>query len=374
MSEKLNTHYLFMHGQSPWLDDISKCMLDSGELEELVYKKGIRGMTTNPSIFQKAISSGECGYPEEIRKYAAENPDPVAVYEALTSADVRRACDIMRKLYDKSKGNDGFVSWEEAPEWAEDEEKSFSEGVRLWEMVDRPNLFIKVPSTEAGIKALRRLIREGINVNMTLIFSRAQYNAVAESYIAGLEDRLDDGNSIEDVRSVASVFISRIDTQVDGALSAHDDEERTEKLLGKIGIANTKMIYQDFLKKFKSDEFAVLKEDGAAVQRPLWASTGTKNPNYSDVLYVDELIAPHTVNTMPMKTLEAFLDHGVVDTDTALEGVYEAEQALEELAELGISLDEITDELLVNGLKAFAKSYDDLIDVIRKSTEVALKS
>lgn len=370
MSDKLTTHLLAEHGQSPWLDDISKCWLDSGKLEELVYKQGIRGMTTNPSIFQKAISSGECGYPEEIQKLAADESDPVKVYEALCCADVQRACDVMRKLYDKTDGADGFVSWEVAPEWAHDEEKTVSEAHRLWEMVDRPNLFIKVPATEEGIKAFRRLIRDGININMTLIFSREQYRAVAENYIAALDERWDDGNEIDHVRSVASVFVSRIDTQVDKALEAHKGAKLADELRGRIGIANCKLIYQDFRSFFKSEAFDELAEEGAAYQRPLWASTGTKNPEYSDVLYVDELIGPYTVNTLPMKTLEAFLDHGEVDTDTVLEGVYDAGHEIEELEELGISLDEITAQLLVDGLKAFADSYDGLIDVIRKSLEV----
>ncbi len=355
--------------QSPWLDDISKCMLDSGQLETMVYQEGIRGVTTNPSIFEKAISSGECGYPEAIRNLLAEGKNAVEVYEALTSADVTGAADTMRKLYDESGGVDGFVSWEEAPEWADNEEMAVTEGRRLWGIINRPNLFIKVPSTPAGIAALRRLTRDGISVNMTLIFSREQYINVAEAYIAGLEDRLANGNSLEGVNSVASVFISRVDTSVDNALDALNSP-KADKLKGKIGVANTKMVYQDFLRLFKNERFEKLASDGAKVQRPLWASTGTKNPKYSDTLYVTELIAPETVNTIPAKTIAALQDHGVVKADTALENVDEAKEQLAKLEKLGVSLDAINADLLQAGLKSFGKSYDDLIATIQKTAEV----
>jgi len=360
---------MWEHGQSPWLDDISKCMLDSGQLEKMVYEEGIRGVTTNPSIFQKAISSGDCGYPDDIRRLLAEGKNAVEVYEALTSSDVIRAADIMRKLHDESDGVDGFVSWEEAPEWADNEEKAVSEARRLWGIVSRPNLFVKVPSTPAGISALRQLIREGISINMTLIFSREQYINVAEAYIAGLEDRLADGEPLNTVSSVASVFISRVDTAVDKQLDANGSDEALT-LKGKIGVANTKMVYQDYLRLFKSERFEKLVKAGAKVQRPLWASTGTKNPEYSDTLYVTELVAPETVNTIPAKTIAAVQDHGVIETDTALEGVDEAKERLQLLKKLDISLDDITAKLLVDGLAAFAKSYDDLIATIQKSLEV----
>ncbi len=368
-SDKLNTHKMWDHGQSPWLDDISKCMLESGDLERMVYKEGIRGVTTNPSIFEKAISSGDCGYPEDIRRFLAEGKNVVEVYEALTSADVIGAADIMRTLHDESGGVDGFVSWEEAPEWAEDEEKTVTEGRRLAGIVNRPNLFVKVPSTPAGIAALRRLTRDGVSVNMTLIFSRDQYLNVAEAYIAGLEDRLADGNSLSDVSSVASVFISRVDTVVDNQLTALKSPE-ADALKGKIGVANTKMVYQDYLRLFKNVRFEKLAKEGAKVQRPLWASTGTKNPEYSDTLYVTELVAPETVNTIPAKTIVALQDHGVIRANAALENVDEAEAQLKRLESLGISLEEINADLLTAGLKSFGKSYDDLIATIQKSLEV----
>jgi len=365
----MNTHKLWEHGQSPWLDDISKCLLDSGQLETMVYEEGIRGVTTNPSIFQKAISSGDCGYPAEMRRLLAEGKNVVEVYEALTSSDVIRAADIMRALYDESGGVDGFVSWEEAPEWANDEKKAVSEARRLWGIVNRPNLFVKVPATPAGITALRQLIREGISINMTLIFSREQYINVAEAYIAGLEDRLDDGEALESVSSVASVFISRVDTAVDKQLTELGSDD-ANALKGKIGIANTKMVYQDYLRLFKCERFEKLAEQGAKVQRPLWASTGTKNPEYSDTMYVTELIAPETVNTIPAKTIAALQEHGVIETDTALEGVEEAREQLKRLETLGVSLSAITTRLLEAGLQAFGKSYDDLIATIQKSLEV----
>jgi transaldolase / glucose-6-phosphate isomerase len=368
-SGKLNTHKMWDCNQSPWLDDISKCMLDSGELEKLVYQEGIRGVTTNPSIFEKAISSGECGYPEGIRNLLAEGKDAIEVYEALTSSDVIRAADTMRRLYDESGGVDGFVSWEEAPEWADDEEMTVTEARRLSGIINRPNLFVKVPSTPAGIAALRRLIREGISINMTLIFSREQYINVAEAYIAGLEDRLADDNPLENVSSVASVFISRVDTEVDNALDALKTPEADE-LKGKIGVANTKMVYQDYLRLFKHERFEKLANLGAKVQRPLWASTGTKNPAYSDTLYVTELIAPETVNTIPAKTVAALQDHGVVVAETALANLDEAKSQLKKLDKLGVSLDDINTNLLQAGLKSFGKSYDDLITTIKKSAEV----
>jgi transaldolase/glucose-6-phosphate isomerase len=370
MGDKLNTYALFEAGQSPWLDDISKCIIDNGRLQQQVYEEGIRGMTSNPSIFMNSISSGDCGYPEAIKNALAEGLDTEAVYEKLASSDIRGAADIMRKLYDESGGNDGFISWEESPEWAENEEKTVSEAHRLYEIVDRPNIFIKVPSTPAGIKALRRLIRDGINVNMTLMFSREQYQLAAKAYISGLEDRLKDGNPIDSVRSVASVFISRIDSQVDKALAERSDP-RAAGLMGKIGLANTKLIYQDYLELFESERFRKLADSGAKAQRPLWASTGTKNPDYSPTLYVDNLIGPNTVNTLPGKTLAAFNDQGEVRTDSVLEGVDLCKSQLELLEELGVSLSEVNAKLLVDGLKAFADSYNDLIDVIKKSVEHA---
>lgn len=368
---KTTIHRLFDHGQSAWLDDISKCIIDSGRLKEQVYTEGIRGMTTNPSIFEKAISSGECGYPDQIRKLLGQGKGVVEVYEALTCDDVQRAADIMRPLYEESDGVDGFVSWEEAPEWGENEEKSVSEGERLAAMVDRPNILIKVPSTPQGIAALRRLIRNGVSVNMTLIFSQEQYQAVAKSYLAGLEDRLADGKPIDRVRSVASVFISRIDTAVDNELDAHSNRAETAGLKGKIGLANTKMIYQKFLELFKTERFEKLAERGAKVQRPLWASTGTKNPDYPDTLYVDNLIGPDTVNTMPPNTVKAFLDHGEVRAKSVLEGIDQAKDHLAKLEELEISLFVINAKLLVDGLAAFAKSYNELIATIQRSLEVA---
>lgn len=368
---KTTIHGLFDHGQSAWLDDISKCIIDSGRLKELVYSEGIRGMTTNPSIFEKAISSGECGYPDAIRKLLSEGKTPVEVYETLSCDDVQRASDVMRKLHDESDSVDGFISWEEAPEWGENEEKSVSEAERLRAIVDRPNVFIKVPSTPEGIAALRRLIRKGISINMTLIFSQEQYVAVAKSFLAGLEDRQADGNPIDRVRSVASVFISRLDSAVDKQLDASDNQAQAAALKGKIGLANTKMIYQHFLKLFKTERFEKLAAHGARVQRPLWASTGTKNPDYSDTMYIDNLIGADTVNTMPAKTVEAFLDHGGVRADTVLEGVDEAKDQLAGLETLGISISSINKQLLIDGLAAFAKSYDELIATIQRSLEVA---
>lgn len=369
MNAKTTLHKMWELRQSPWLDDISKCMLDSGKLETLVYQEGIRGVTTNPSIFEKAISSGDCGYPADISRLLSEGKNTVEVYEALTSADVIRAADIMRRLHDESGGVDGFVSWEEAPEWADDEEKAVTEARRLSGIVNRPNLFVKVPSTPAGIAALRRLIRDGVSINMTLIFSREQYIDVAEAYIAGLEDRLADDEPLDSVSSVASVFISRVDTAVDRALDELQNPA-AEALKGKIGVANTKMVYQDYLRLFKCERFEKLRQQGAKVQRPLWASTGTKNPAYSDTLYVTELVAPETVNTIPAKTITALQDHGVIETATALEEVDEARSQLTKLEELGVSLSDINANLLQAGLKAFARSYDDLIATIQKALEV----
>jgi len=368
----MNTHRLWSRGQSPWLDDISKCMLDSGQLKRMVYEEGIRGVTTNPTIFDKAISSGQCGYPDEIRQLLAKGKSPVQVYEALSAADVRGAADVMRRLYDDSGGTDGFVSWEEAPEFAFNQDQAVSEAKRLAGIIDRPNLFVKIPSTPQGAAALRHVIRLGISVNMTLMFSHEQYSQIAQSYIAGLEDRLADGGSLVGVRSVASVFVSRIDNAVNKALAAFPKEPTALALRGKIAVANTKMIYQDFLRIFSGPRWEKLAAQGAKVQRPLWASTGTKDPSYSDTLYVDSLIGPNTVNTLPAKTIEAFQDHGVVKGDTICEGVDQAQAQLSQLARLGVSLEQINATLLTDGVKAFADSYNQLLRTISGSlVEVA---
>ncbi|MCH9032150.1 MAG: transaldolase [candidate division Zixibacteria bacterium] len=366
-SKQLNTHKLWDLKQSPWIDDISKCMIDTGELKRRIYEEGIRGVTTNPSIFDKSISSGNCGYPDEMRKLIEKGLDEVGVYEALSADDVRKAADIMRKLYDESGGDDGFVSWEEDPQWANDEEKSVSEAHRLAKIIDRPNLFVKVPSTTEGASALRRLIRDGVSINMTLIFSLDQYINVAENYLSGLEDRLADGNEIDKVRSVASVFVSRIDTMVDNQLDECSNQDKAAPLKGEIGVAGMKMIYKEYQRLFESERFRALAKHGAKAQRVLWGSTGTKNSNYSDTLYVDSLIAPNTVNTIPIKTIEAFVDHGKAESHTIFDNVPEAEDMLRTLDEIGVSLPDITAKLLEDGLKSFAKSYDDLIETIKKS-------
>ncbi|HTW84976.1 MAG TPA: bifunctional transaldolase/phosoglucose isomerase [Candidatus Sulfotelmatobacter sp.] len=349
-------------GQSIWLDNIRRSMFAGGDLQKLI-DQGLRGMTSNPTIFEKAIGSGT-DYDEQLRTLLDEH-DPVVVFEALAVRDIRSSCDLFRPVYDETQGLDGYVSLEVSPTLANDTEGTIAAAARLWKTVDRPNVMIKIPGTPAGVPAIRATIAAGINVNVTLLFSVDRYEDAAEAYIAGLEDRAAKGESIERIASVASFFVSRIDTAIDKKLQAKIDRgENLEFLLGQAAIANTKLAYQRFLKLFGGERFAALRAKGAHVQRPLWASTSTKNPAYPDLMYVEPLIGKDTVNTVPPATLDAILDHGHVRADTVLADVDRARATIEALAEAQISLYDVTEELVSEGVKSFADSFQAMLTAI----------
>ena len=355
-------------GQSIWLDYIERGMLQSGDLEKLV-NAGIRGVTSNPTIFQQAIASSDA-YAQDLRRLAENDSDPTAIYEQLAIADIQGAADVLRPVYDASNGSDGFVSLEVAPDLAYDMEQTVSEARRLRAAVDRPNVMIKVPATEPAIQAIRTLVADGLNINVTLIFALERYAAVMEADLSGLEDRLAGGLPLDHIASVASFFVSRVDTNVDRELdrvAGQDDAiaSKAATLKGKIAVANAKLAYREFQRTFSGTRWQALTDAGAQMQRPLWASTSTKNPDYPELLYVDTLIGPHTVNTMPPNTLDAFRAQGDV-ARTIDRNVDEAERAIQELATLGISLQEITADLEEDGVRKFATSYDELLDAIQQ--------
>lgn len=347
--------------QSVWQDDISRDMLQHGTLQKAIDEIGIRGVTSNPTIFQKAIASGHA-YDDDIKRMLGENKTPAEVFQSLAVQDIRDACDLFRPMYDESNGGDGYVSIEVLPSLARDTEGTLRNARELWRAVDRPNLMVKVPGTKEGWPAIEQLLTEGININITLLFSIQNYEKVARAYVQALKNRVNAGQPIDRVASVASFFVSRVDTaadkEIDAKIAAGNEELRDLK--GKVAVANAKLAYRKFQEIFGGDEFKALEEKGAGVQRPLWASTGTKNPEYSDVLYVETLIGPHTVNTMPPKTIEAFLDHGTVER-TVDKDYDEAERVLARLEEAGISLDAITAKLEDDGIDAFIASYDELL-------------
>ena len=359
-------------GQSIWYDNISRGSIESGALQALI-DQGVSGLTANPTIFEKAISTSN-DYDDALLRLADEGKSVNDIYEDLVVSDIRAAADLLRPAYDKSGGVDGYASLEVNPHLAHDTEGTVEQASRFFRTLDRPNVLIKVPATPEGVPAIRRLIGQGVNVNVTLIFSLEAYRQVQEAYISGLEDLAGRGGDVSRVASVASFFVSRVDTAVDneltGKLSGGNGE--LSKLLGKAAVANAKLAYQAFLETFGSERFLALKAKGAKVQRPLWASTGTKNPEYSDVLYVDMLMGPDTVNTMPDLTLDAFLDHGKAAPEVT-EGVADAKEALEGVAKAGVSLEAITAQLLADGVKAFADSFDLLFENIeQKRSELVL--
>ena len=347
-------HELAELGQSIWLDYISRSLIASGELQKLV-DQGLRGVTSNPSIFEKAIA-GSADYDEDLNRLVCDGRSVAEIYEDLAMSDIRSAADVLRPVYEKSGGADGYVSLEVNPALAHDTGATIAEARRLFASLERPNVLIKVPATPAGIPAIETLIGEGVNVNVTLIFSLEQYEAVATAYIAGLEKLAFAGGDVGRVASVASFFISRVDTAVDKAL----EEIGNTEIQGKIAIDNAKIAYSRFREIFSSKRWEKLATESARVQRPLWASTSSKNPVYPDTLYVDNLIGPDTVNTLPPATLDDFLDHGKVATavETNVDG---ARMRTAGLAELGIDLDAITNEVLDEGVAAFAKSFEGLI-------------
>ena len=350
---------LHEHGQSIWMDSISRRMLTTGELARLV-DSGITGVTSNPAIFEKAIA-GSDDYDAALEWLLRTDPEASVVdrYEALAITDIREALDVLRPVYDRTDGADGFVSLEVSPTLADDAEGTIAEARRLWTAVDRPNLMIKVPATPAGVPAIETLIGEGINVNVTLIFSLSHYDAIAGAYIRGVERAPEPAG----VASVASFFVSRLDTAVDAILEEIGTEQALA-LRGRTAVANAVLAYQRYHDLFEGEPFAAAGARGARPQRVLWASTGTKNPDYSDVLYVEELIGPNTVNTVPPATLDAFLDHGEVRGDTVLADVDGAVDVVNALEDLGIDLDAVTEQLQADGVTAFADAFDRLLGAI----------
>ncbi|HUF42825.1 MAG TPA: bifunctional transaldolase/phosoglucose isomerase [Verrucomicrobiae bacterium] len=353
---------LLDHGQSVWLDYISRELIRSGELKRLVEEDGLRGVTSNPTIFEKAIG-GSADYDDTLRDMLARDPQAAAgqMYEGVAIEDIQSAADVLRPVYDETGGADGYVSLEVSPHLARDTRGTIAEAKRLRASVDRPNVMIKVPATPEGIPAIEELIAAGININITLMFSMSHYEAVANAYIKGLERCADPAK----VASVASFFVSRVDTMVDKALQEIGSED-ARSLLGSIAIANSKVVYQRFREIFHGEGFVSLRQRGARVQRPLWASTGTKNSAYSDVLYVENLIGPETVNTVPVETLNAFRDHGRAPADTVREGLEEAATALARLQSLGIDLNAVAEKLQVDGVASFAASFDSLMTTLEK--------
>jgi transaldolase/glucose-6-phosphate isomerase len=370
---------LHQYGQSVWLDYIRRSLIASGELKRLVDEDGLGGVTSNPAIFEKAID-GSTDYASAIDEISHESPglDAKQMYERLAIKDIQDAADVLRPVYDRTGARDGYVSLEVAPDLAHDTDGTLAEARHLWRAVARPNVMIKVPATPAGLPAIRTLISEGINVNVTLLFAREAYENVAHAYIEGLDARAAAGHPIAHVASVASFFVSRIDTAVDALIDAKLGDDRTDKRLaeglrGKVAIANAKLAYQSYKKIFSGPHWETLRSKGAHSQRVLWASTGTKNPRYRDVLYVEELIGPDTVNTVPPETLTAFRDHGRPRASLE-EDVTDAMQALDDLDKVGISLTSVTDDLLADGVKKFVEPFTKLLKAVERRRREANKA
>ena len=367
---------LVEHGQSPWYDNFRRSFLTSGRLRTLI-ESGIQGVTVNPTIFEKAILDST-DYDAAIGDLLAAGARPAAIYERLLVEDVTAAADLFRPLYDRTGGEDGFVSIEVSPRLAHDTEASVAEARRFWRAINRPNVMVKIPATAEGMPAIRQLIGEGINVNITLIFAITAYEQVMEAYLGGLEQRAAAGRPLSSLASVASFFVSRVDTEVDRRLDARIAAEpeaarRTEweALRGQAAVANARIAYQQFRRTFAGERFAALRKHGARVQRPLWASTGTKNPAYSDVKYVEALIGPDTVTTLPQATIDAFQDHGRV-ARTIDQHVDEAYQAIERLESAGISMKEVTETLLAAGVTSFVDALEKLDAAIGHKREILL--
>ncbi len=359
-------------GQSVWFDQMERKLVTTGKLQQMIDEDDLRGLTSNPTIFEKAIGGSE-DYDAQLRMLAAQGKSRDEIYDELVIEDISNAADVFRPVYDKTNGDDGYVSLEVSPLLAGDTANTVFEAERLFKRVARPNLMIKIPATPEGIPAIEKTIAAGINVNVTLIFSNEVYAQVIEAYLRGLEQRAAQGQDIGNIASVASFFVSRIDTQADKQLEAKlKDDPSLEPLLGKIAIANAKMAYQLFREIFTSERFTKLRDKGARVQRPLWASTGTKNPKYRDVLYIESLIGADTVNTIPPATYDAFKDHGVVEL-TIEKDVDEARKVLDTFEAKGFSLDAITKKLTAEGVKSFNDSFDDLMLTIEARRDAVVR-
>jgi transaldolase len=352
-------------GQSIWYDNIERRMLKSGELARMIHEDGLRGITSNPTIFEKAIA-GSNDYDASLAKWlqSGARQDNRALFFNLAIEDIQGAADLLKPVYEQTKGRDGYVSLEVSPDLAYDVDATIAEAERLHARVNRPNLMIKVPATKQGVLAFETLVMKGISVNVTLLFSVERYKEVVEAYLAGLEARLRQGQAVEGIASVSSFFVSRVDSAVDKLLAAHSATNAAAKQLqGHIAIANAKLAYAWYQRVFNSPRFENLRQAGAATQRLLWASTGTKNPDYSDVLYLDALIGPDTVNTVPPATYAAYKDHGKPHI-TLSEGLEEAEMQIAMLKTLGIDIEDVTAQLEDEGVKSFSKSFTNLLSAI----------
>ena len=363
-------------GQSPWHDNIRRELLTSGKLRKMVENGDVTGLTSNPTIFEQAIG-GSDHYDDQLRELARRGRKAEEIFDALAIEDIRNAADVFRIVFDRTNGLDGYVSLEVAPRWANDTETTVREAHRLWKAVDRPNLMIKVPATRPGLPAIRRCIADGLNINVTLIFSLERYDEVMEAYLRGLIDRLDAGKPLSHIASVASFFVSRLDTAVDKLLDERlqtaplEERGRIEGLKGQAAIANAKLAYAGFRKKFSTEAAVALANQGARRQRPLWASTSTKNPAYPDVYYVEALVGSETVDTLPPATIDAYRDHGRPEIRLD-RNVDQARKVIADLEALGIRMDAVTKKLEDEGVASFAKSFDSLIAVVEKRRQAIL--
>jgi transaldolase len=362
-----NLHKLSALGQSVWIDYLSRDLLETGELERMMRDDAVVGVTSNPTIFQKAIAQGN-RYDEQLKELLDEIDDDKEIFIRLSREDISNACDLLRKVWDEGRGLDGYVSWEVDPTLAYDRQATYEEASRLHGLVEKPNLYVKIPATEPGLGAIEDTIADGMSINVTLIFSLERHQAVMEAYIRGVERLVESGGDPSSVHSVASFFVSRVDTEADKRL---DELGGHDELKGKLGIANARLAYQNYLETFAGARWEALEAKGATKQRCLWASTSTKNPEYRDVMYVEELAGPDTVNTMPEETITAFQDHGKV-AETLTQGIDEARRLLDDLAKAGVDYDDVVATLEEEGVQKFADSFAELLDGIRsKRRELA---
>ena len=359
---KSNLHTLSARGQSVWIDSLSRHMLESGELKRLLKEDAVVGETTNPTIFQKAISQGD-DYDEQLKELLKEESDPKEIFLQLSARDVEAALDLFSAVHERNP-QDGYVSWEVDPTLAYDAEGTFDEAMRLHAWIPKPNLYVKIPATKPGLGAIEECVAHGKNINVTLIFSLERYGEVVEAYLRGLERLVARGGDPKGVHSVASFFVSRVDSEADKRLEAVGSKEALA-LRGKLAIANARLAYEHYEQVFSGERWEFLAGKGANTQRPLWASTSTKNPEYRDVMYVEELIGPNTVNTMPQETISAFQDHGEVRGDTVTKGVAKAHALLEQLAKVGVDYADVTETLELEGVQKFADSFEELLDGVR---------
>jgi transaldolase len=357
-----NLHKLSERGVSVWIDYLSREMTEAGGLEKMMKEDAVVGVTSNPTIFQKAIAAGN-DYDEQLRELAKEEDDPKEIFLHLSARDVDKATDILAKVHEDNS-QDGYVSWEVDPTLAYDREGTFDEAMRLFKWIDKPNLYVKIPATKPGLGAIEDCVAHGKNINVTLIFSLQRYREVVEAYLRGLERLVAGGGKPSDVHSVASFFVSRVDSEADKRLDAIGTDAAL-KLRGKLAIANAKLAYEHYRQSFSGPRWEFLASKGANPQRCLWASTSTKNPEYRDVIYVEDLIGPQTVNTMPEETIRAFQDHGKVKADTVMADVEGAHRLLKELRKAGVDYDDVVETLELEGVQKFADSFTELLDGVR---------